>query len=544
MTSRSTLRPTLRPTSRPTRRFLRRYLPLLPLLPTLPLWLGACSFTPGDKPPAMPSPSHYGAAALPERTVSAQGASQQFAVGAAPVKAWWHAYQSDKLDALVDEGLRNSPNLSSADHALQAAREQLKAQIGSSLFPSIDIGGEAARERNLGIPNLGPPTALYNMFVGQIQARYTFDFFGASRFANASLAAQVDQQAFQLESARQALAANIVSGAIGVSVLGAQVRATQRLVDLAQADATDMARREALGAVSRSDALASAQNAESLAASLPGLRAQWQSTRHALAVLLGRTPDQVPDDLPLGELKVPGTVPVVVPSTLLQSRPDIQAAEMALKAASAEVGVATAQLFPSLSLSASMGKGGFNWTTVMSNAGSLWSVAASITQPIFHGGALLAQRRAAQATYEAAVDQYKQTVLAAFKNVADTLASLEADNTSLLHADNASAAAEQIYRDTAARVRLGALPISSARAREQQYWNAYLTTVRATGARLSDTALLFYAMGVPPEPAAGAAKPDAGGTSGAPAAASGTDSLAAGAPAEGRTPPSQDVARR
>lgn len=483
-----------------------------PLVPALPLWLGACSFTPGDTPPAMPSPAHYGASAPPERTVSAQGASQQFDVGAAPVDAWWHAYRSDKLDALVDEGLRNSPNLASTERALQAAREQLKAQVGSSLFPEVDIGGQAARERNLGIPTFGPPTALYNMFVGQIQARYTFDFFGASRFANASLAARVDQQAFQLASARQALAANIVSGAIGASVLGAQVKATERLVALAQADATDMARREALGAVSRSDALASAQNAESLAASLPGLRAQWQSTRHALAVLLGRTPDQAPDDLALGELKVPERVPVVVPSTLLKSRPDIQAAEMALKAASAEVGVATAQMFPSLSLTASMGKGGFNWPTVLSGAGSLWSIAASISQPIFHGGALLAQRRAAMATYEASVDQYKQTVLTAFRNVADTLASLEADNTALLHADNASAAAEQIYRDTAARVRLGALPVSAARGREQQYWNAYLTTVRATGARLSDTALLFYAMGVPPEPAADATGQGASGS--------------------------------
>ncbi|AJZ74887.1 efflux transporter outer membrane subunit [Pandoraea apista] len=508
---------------------------LSPLAVLAPLVLAGCSFAPSDKPPAMPSPAHYGVNALPANTVSAQGTSQQFDVGAPPVKAWWQAYRSDKLNALVDEGLRNSPNLASANHALQAAREQLKAQIGESLFPSIDIGGQAARERNLGIPTFGPPTALYNMFVGQIQARYTFDFFGASRFANASLAAQVDQQAFQLESARQALAANIVSGAIGASVLGAQVKATERLVELAQADATDMARREALGAVSRADALASAQTAESLAASLPGLRAQWQSTRHALAVLLGRTPDQAPDDLSLGELKVPERVPVAVPSTLLQTRPDIQAAEMALKAASAEVGVATAQMFPSLSLTASMGKGGFNWPTVMSNAGSLWSIAGSLTQPLFHGGALLAQRRAAKETYEAAVDQYKQTVLTAFKNVADTLASLEADNTSLLHADNSSAAAEQIYRDTAARVRLGALPVSAARAREQQYWNAYMTTVRATGARLSDTALLFYAMGVPPEPAADAAAPASPETA-IPARASAAD-----APA---VRPAQDVARR
>ncbi|WP_232424516.1 TolC family protein, partial [Pandoraea sp. B-6] len=121
-----------------------------PLVPILPLWLSACAFTPGDTPPVMPSPAHYGASAPPAHTDVAQGTAQQFDVGAAPVSAWWHAYRSDTLNALVDEGLRNSPSLSSAEHALQAAREQLKAQIGASLFPSIDLGGEAARERNLG----------------------------------------------------------------------------------------------------------------------------------------------------------------------------------------------------------------------------------------------------------------------------------------------------------------------------------------------------------------------------------------------------------
>lgn len=471
------------------------------------LLLGACAFAPSDKPPAMPAPAHYGVSDVPERTVEAQGAAQTFTRDAQPVPTWWHAYRSDKLDALVDEGLRNSPSLSASNHALEAAKQQLKAQVGSSLFPSIDLGGQAERQRALGVPNFGAQTALYNVFLGQVQASYTFDFFGASRFANMALGAQVDQQAFQLEAARQALAANIVTGAIGASVLGAQVKATERLVTLAQADADDMARREALGAVSRSDALAASQNADALAASLPGLRQQWQATRHALAVLIGRTPDQAPDDLPLGELAVPTNVPVVVPSTLLQSRPDIQAAESALKAASAEVGAATAAMFPSLTLSASMGRGGFNWATATGAAGALWSMGASISQPLFHGGALLSQKRAAQATYEAAVDQYRQTVLAAFKNVADSLATLEADNTALLHADHASAAAEQVYRDTAARVRLGALPVSASRGKEQQYWNAHLTTVRATGARLSDTALLFYAMGVPPATADGAPAP-------------------------------------
>jgi NodT family efflux transporter outer membrane factor (OMF) lipoprotein len=250
------------------------------------------------------------------------------------------------------------------------------------------------------------------------------------------------------------------------------------------------------------------QNAASLASQLPGLRAQWLATRHALAVLLGRTPDQAPGDLDLASLAVPSDVPVVLPSTLLQTRPDIQAADAAVKAAAAQVGVATAQMYPSLSISASMGKGGFDWPTALSGAGALWSVGASLSQPIFHGGALLAQRRAAIATYDAAVAQYKQTVLSAFQNVANTLASLETDSEALAFADSASNAARDASADAAARVRLGAIPPRAARGSEQQYLDARLSTIRASSARLSDTAALFQAMGSSVAPGASVARAD------------------------------------
>lgn len=488
--------------------------------------LGACSFGPNGNPPAMPQPEHYGAAAQPAQTVSAQGVAQTFVVGARPVPEWWKLYRSDALDALVDEGLRNSPTLAAADHNLAAAREQLRAQIGKSLLPSIDAGGEATRERALGIPEAGPNTVLYNVFVGQLQASYTFDLFGAARLENAALAARVGMQAFQFDAARRALAANIVSAAISAAALHAQIDATERLVALANDEARDREKRYALGAVAHADVLAAQQNAASLAAGLPGLRQQWLTTRHALAVLMGRTPDAAPPDLDLASLDVPRDVPVVVPSDLLQSRPDILAASAALKAAAADVGVATAQMFPSLSLTASMGKGGFSWPAMLSGAGALWSVGASLSQPVFHGGALLAQRRAAVASYDAAVAQYRQTVLAAFENVANTLAALEHDAEALAAAGTAARAAQGAFRETATRERLGALPPSAARSAEQQWRNTQLDEIRYTGARLSDTAALFQAMGDPPAP----------GPEAAPAAS--------GQPASGDTGNSESTAAR
>ncbi len=466
----------------------------------LALLAGCSLFGPSGEAPASPSPAHYGVQPLPPETVAAHGVAQRFEVGAQPVPDWWTLYRSPALDALVDEGLRHSPTLAAAERSLTAAREQLRGQIGSSLLPTIDAGGQATRQRALGVPAFGPQTVLYKVFAGQLQANYTLDLFGAARFANRALAQRVDVTAFQLDAARRALAANIVTAAITASALHAQLDTTERLVALAGLQADDATSRHRLGAVARTDQLGAQQSAAALAASLPALRQQWQSARHALAVLLGRTPDQAPDDLALDALALPEQVPVVVPSELLKTRPDIQAADAALKAAAAEVGVATAQMFPQLSLTASMGQAGFSWPAMLSGAGAIWSVGASLTQPLFHGGALLAQRRAAQASYDAAVEQYKQTVLSAFQNVADSLAALDNDAQSLDASSRAALAARGAFDDTAARARLGALPPSAARASEEQYRNARLDEIRATGTRLADTARLFQALGTPPAP--------------------------------------------
>ncbi|RKP52505.1 efflux transporter outer membrane subunit [Trinickia fusca] len=459
------------------------------------LLAAGCALGPDGKPPAMPSPAHYGADAAPAQTVAAGGVTQRFDVGAEPMPQWWRLYRSDALDALVDEGLRNSPTLAAAKQSLASAREQLRAQIGSSLLPSIDASGQATRQRNLGIPEAGPNTVLYNVFVGQLQLHYTFDLFGAARYANAALGERVDVQAFELDATRRALAANIVAGAINVAMLKQQIDVTERLVTLASETAAEDEKRYTLGAVAHAQSLASRQSAAALAANLPALRQQYAASRHALAVLLGRTPDAAPEPLDLASLSLPSSVPVVVPSTLLRARPDIRAADAAVKVAAAEVGVATAQLFPSLSLTASMGQGGFSWANALSGAGALWSIGGSLTQPLFHGGALLAQRRAAVDAYQAALEQYKAAVLSAFQNVADSLAALEHDAQTLDATDTQARAAQQAFTETDARHRLGAVPATAARQSEQQYLSVQLDAIRAQAQRLSDTAMLFQAMG-------------------------------------------------
>jgi outer membrane protein TolC len=205
----------------------------------------------------------------------------------------------------------------------------------------------------------------------------------------------------------------------------------------------------------------------------------------------------------LDSLRVPDSVPVSVASDLLHQRPDILAAEAAVRGAPDAAGAATASMFPSLTLSAAYGRGGFDWSTFSSPAGLMWSVGAKLTQPLFHGGALQARRRQYQASYEEAVSQYRQTVLAAFQSVADSLVSLQEDANTIAQTQRAAAAAGALRRDTQARYKLGSSPFYATLTAGQQYQDAEAQYVRARAARLTDSAVLFDAMGEPPVQAAG-----------------------------------------
>ena len=464
------------------------------------LALSACTaFGPSRNPPRLPSPEHYAVNSQPAQLPQADGVAQVIAMGARPVPEWWKAYQSDELNELVEEGLKNSPSLAAAQSTLKAAREELRSQIGNSMLPSIDVTFSPERQRALGIPVLPQePTFLYDVFVAQVQTSYTLDFFGAAFLADRALAGQIREQIFQFEATRRALATNIVTATINAAALQEQVAATERLVALGEQRAQQMAARYKLGSATRDEMLAAEQDAANAAATLPSLRAQAAAIRHTQAILLGRTPDRAPAPLPLDSLHLPETVPVAVASDLLHQRPDILAAEAAVKATADEAGAATAAMFPSLTLSASYGRGGFNWSTFTSPAGAIWGVGASLTQPLFHGGALVARKRQYQATYEAAVSQYKQTVLSAFKNVADTLVSLEEDANTLNQTRRAETAAHDSRSDTESRYKLGATPFYATLSAGQQYENAHVQYIRARASRLADTAALFDSMGDPP----------------------------------------------
>jgi NodT family efflux transporter outer membrane factor (OMF) lipoprotein len=305
----------------------------------------------------------------------------------------------------------------------------------------------------------------------------------------------VDYQGYQLEGAHLTLTSNVVTTAIREAALRAQVRSTQEIIAALEKQLTVVERQFKLGAVSKPDVLAQRTQLAQTQATLPLLERNLAQTRHQLAVLAGRLPSA--GGLPqfeLDALTLPPEIPLSVPSSLVRQRPDILASEALLHQASAEIGVATADLYPKINLTGSFGGQALKLADLFAGP-SVWSIGAGLLQPIFRGDALNAKRRAAIAAYDEAAAQYRQTVLLAFQNVADTLRALDDDARTLV----AQAAAEAYAREALAlaerQFRLGATSYLTLLNAQRQYHLARLALVQAQAARYADTAALFQALG-------------------------------------------------
>ena len=460
--------------------------------------LSACTaFGPPRAPPVIAASDHYSIAAPSEQVPTDHGPLQQLALGAAPVPEWWRAFGSPPLDALVGEALDHNQSLAAAGANLRAAHEQVREQVGNNLYPHLDAGFSPSRQRALSIPGLHQQTFLYNVFAAEVQGGWTLDFFGASMLADRALLGQVRAQAYELEVERRAVAFNVVLAAINAASLRAQIDAVGVYAEAQEHRARQLRERYQLGSAARLDWLTAEEGAAEAQRVLPPLRRQLLTVQHAEAVLLGRTPDAAPAPLSLDELHLPERLPVAVPSELVHQRPDILAAEASVRAGADSAGAASAALYPSLTLSASYGRGGFDWSTFSSPGGAIWGVGASLTQPLFHGGALRARQREYQAAYEAAVAQYRQTVLAAFQSVADTLVSLDEDAKELEQTQRSADALKEVQQELEGRFAEGSAPLYAVLGARSQYQNAYVTYVAARATRLTDSAALLDAMGSP-----------------------------------------------
>jgi NodT family efflux transporter outer membrane factor (OMF) lipoprotein len=411
---------------------------------------------------------------------------------------WWSVFGSPQIDELVRRALGNSPTLDIAKARLAQAKEMRVARAGATL-PRVDASAGAERQRidpaTFGFPE-APNPGPFNVFSLGLNASYDFDVFGGSRRELEALAAEVDYQGYELEGARLTLASNVVATAIRQAALASQVELTERIAASQRQELDIAQRRYELGGV----ALVAVRNQGALVAqteaTLPPLRAAHAQAGHLLAVLMGDAPaDAAVPALSLRDLRLPGELPLRLPSELARQRPDIQASEALLHKASANVGVATADLYPKFVISAAMSSTQLNIGDVLGNGINIWNIGINLLQPLFRGGELQARKRAAEAGYEQALAAYRLTVLQALQNVADVLRALEADAQAVSARSLQADRAEEAYEITLGRFRMGAVSEVVLIEADRQRLSARVERMQAVANQYANAAALFQALG-------------------------------------------------
>src|SRR5471032_2774306 len=475
-----------------------RHACLLAPLSLLCLALAGCTVGPDFTRPDVPANAGFAKNPLTttaQADIDAGGAAQRLIAGMDIPGQWWTLFRSPSLNALVEEALRANPDVSAAQAALRQANELVYADQ-ASLFPSVSVNVQKAREKVSGVTSGIPESPILTVSSASLSVSYAPDVFGGTRRQIESTTAQAEYERFQLEATYLTLTSNVVNTAVSLASLRDQVAATEEIITLqgGQLDLLQAQRR--LGAIGDSDVLTQQTALAQTRATLPPLQKQLAQTRNQLMAYLGRFPNQDQGErFNLASLHLPETLPVSLPSAIVGQRPDVRSAQAQLHQASANIGVAVANQLPQFSITGSLGSEVASGTRLFSSGSGVWSLAGSITQPIFDAGALEHRKRAAVAAYDESAARYRGTVITAFQDVANALRALEADADALNQQVAAEHSAQASLNLVQSQFRLGAVAYINLLTAQQTYQNTVITRVKAQAARYSDTTALFQALG-------------------------------------------------
>jgi NodT family efflux transporter outer membrane factor (OMF) lipoprotein len=456
-----------------------------------------CAVGPNFVRPQPPAVDHYTQGREPDKTVAADNQAQYFQHGAKIAADWWRLFKSAKLDQMIKEAVAQNANLQAAQARLRQSQENLRAGYGV-FFPQIGGNFQASRERftaaQFGVSRA--PGSTFNLFTTQVTVSYLVDLFGGQRRAVEGLAAQVDYQDYTATATYLTLLGNVVNAGIAQAAYRAQIDATERIIGMQKEQLRLTETQYKAGTVPYSTVVSLQAQLAATEATLPPLRQNLDKTQHLLAALVGRTPAEwTAPRLDLADFALPQELPVTLPSALVRQRPDILAAEARMHNASANIGVATAALFPSLTLSAAYGQTSDEINKLFSAPANIWNIAGNLAQPILRGGTLWFQRKAALEAYQASLSDYRQVVVTAFQQVADTLRAVEHDAEALKAQAAALNAADQALKLLTANYKAGLVNYLQILTADNQYQQARLGYVQAQALRLQDTAALFVALG-------------------------------------------------
>jgi NodT family efflux transporter outer membrane factor (OMF) lipoprotein len=427
--------------------------------------------------------------------------SQHFITGTDVSARWWVAFHSEPLNDLIRQSVEQSPTLQAAEAAIKVANYNALAQRGIWL---PQITGSSVSSQILqsnagtvfGAPLDSVPQTEFSLVTHALNISFVPDVWGGNFRAVENLDAVTEQQLFQLEAAYLALTGNVVTAAIQEASLRGQITATQSVITIERRLLDILKRQFDLGQAAKADVLlqeAALAQAEQL---LPPLEKQLSLQRDLLTALAGQlSSDEILQKFDLKQLKLPANLPVSLPSKLVDQRPDVRAAEAAMHAASAQIGVAIAARLPNFTISANGGTSGYNFAQSFAPGTGFYTVAAGVTAPIFDGFTLYNKQKAAEAALQQAEAVYRLAVITAFQNVADALRALQADARAIkaaVHAEEAAKASLDIVEQQLKAGQVNQLAVLIA---QQTYLTAVVVRVQTEANRLSDTAALFVALG-------------------------------------------------
>ncbi|MEA3121227.1 MAG: outer membrane protein multidrug efflux system [Paraburkholderia sp.] len=447
----------------------------------LVFFVTGCSLVPAFRRPATPDPAHW-------NTASAAPLADTV-----PVESgWWHAYGDSALDALVERCLADNFSLSAAVATVDAARANAQ-RAGAILYPALTLNGTFQRGQSTSSSsssNSSSSNSTQSLFA---QASYEVDFWGLNR-ANAEAAKMLARASeFDRDTVALTLTASVADTYFQVQSLRRRVELAQTVADDAHRLLTLVLAQQAAGVATELQVQQQRNAMATFDAAIPILQQQLDYNVHLLATLVGAAPEQFSlPEVSLDRIAIP-QARSGLPAALLETRPDIKAQEARLKAANFSIGAARAAFFPNFLLTADGGFGSQSLSNFLANP--LGAIAASLGAPLFEGGALTGQLNLSQAALAQAVAGYRQTVVAAFQDVEDSLSTAADERRAEAADEDAADAASKAALLARAQYASGTVDFLTVLDTERVRYQAEDALVQARLARLQASVSLFRAFG-------------------------------------------------
>jgi len=455
-----------------------------------------CEVGPNFVRPAPPDTDRYTRDLQSEAKLAADGQTQHFISSNTLIADWWKLFGSEELDAVVNKAIANNPTLQASEASLRQGQDNMRAGYGV-FFPQIQAQAGTSRQRSSTAQQGSQAgSKIFNLITLSGSISYALDVFGGARRSVESLRAQADYQSYETVAAYLILSANVVNTSIARAAYAAEICTTKELIKLEKQQLRLSQVQVGAGTSPYANVLSIEGLIASNQAELAPLEQNLAQAEHLLATLQGELPSKADyPDIDLTELSLPLDLPVSLPSYLVNQRPDILAAEAQMHVASAKIGVATALMFPSFSLNGTFGTSGSSFGNLTAASGKFWSIGPSATIPIFQGTTLWFGRKAAIDAYQQSRANYRQAVLSAFEQVADSLKALEHDAEALQAQVEAKRAAQEELKLLQANYRAGLVDYLSVLAADVQFHDTTIVYLQAVAQRYQDTVALFVALG-------------------------------------------------